>query len=298
MKLRRWLASRCRRSRPVSQLFLRKLTHREIKKATDTFSMIIGSDSYGTVYRARFSDGYIAAIKKAKHSHQSKDAFPGEVLLLSRLHHRHIIKLVGFSEENERFLAFEYMENGSLRDWLRDPLKTPLNWRVRLKIAIDVAAALEYIYYFCDPPVYDAKVNSSNVMLDQNFVAKISYVEVLDCNCFHNSELVATHSKGELEQRQRNAVFQFGVLVLELVMGQSMHNEEEPLQWIRGSGSACSMHKMVDADLGGNYDSRELRSLLIVARLCTKVGEGSILSIPQILRYLQGKIELSAAQLW
>lgn len=81
------------------------------------------------------------------------------------------------------------------------------------------------------------------------------------------------------------------MLILELITGQSMGDEDEPLRWIQGSGIASSMYKMVDADLGGDYDSSELKSLLIIARLCTKVGEESIISIPQILRYLQGKID-------
>lgn len=265
---------------------MRKLSSKEIKKATGSFSMIIGSDSVGTVYRARFSDGLITTIKKVKHEHEDKISFPTEVQLLARLHHRHLVKLVGFSEGRERFLAFEHMENGSLRDWLHDPLKTPLNWRTRLQIAIGVAAALEYIYYFCDPPVYNATINADNVMLDHNFVAKLSNVVVLGCSC--NNELIAN---GTRDQRNKDAVFQFGVLILELVTGQSMGCEDEALQWVQGSGISCSMHKMVDADLGGNYDSRELKSLLITARLCTKVDE-SVDFIPQILRYLQGKIDL------
>lgn len=262
-----------------------------MKKATDSFSMIMGSDSDGTIYKARFSDGLIAAVKKVKHEEQSKVTFSTEVQFLARLHHRHIVKLVGFSEGQESYLAFERMENGSLRDWLHDPLKTPLNWRTRLQIAIDVAAALEYIYYFCDPPVYHVTINSNNVMLDNNFVAKISNVGILECNCSNNSNLIANHSKGKLNQRNRDTVFQLGVLILELITGQSMGDENELLRWIQGSGIAYSMHKMVDTDLGGNYDSRELKSLLIIARLCTKVDDESIISIPQILRYLQGKMD-------
>uniref|UniRef100_A0A453BMB4 Protein kinase domain-containing protein n=1 Tax=Aegilops tauschii subsp. strangulata TaxID=200361 RepID=A0A453BMB4_AEGTS len=60
-----------------------------------------------------------------------------------------------------------------------DPLRTPLNWRTRLQVAIDVAAALEYLYYFCDPPVFHVTVNSSNVMMDADFVAKVSHIGTL-----------------------------------------------------------------------------------------------------------------------
>ncbi|PKU81374.1 probable receptor-like protein kinase At1g49730 [Dendrobium catenatum] len=290
-RLRRCLSADSRRSCSAPLLHVRKLTSNEMKKATDRFSMIMGSDSDGALYRARFPDGLIAAVKKVKDEEQGKVTFHTDVQYLARLHHRHVVKLVGFSEGPERCLVFEHMENGSLRDWLHDPLKTPLNWRTRLQIAIDVAAALEYIYYFCDPPVYHVTINSNNVMLDNNFVAKVSNVGILDCNCSNNSDLIDNQPRGKLNQRNRDTVFQFGVLILELITGQSMGDEDEPLRWIQGSGFAYSMHKMVDADLGGNYDSRELKSLLIIARLCTKADEESIISIPQILRYLQGKID-------
>ena len=86
-------------------------------------------------------------------------------------------------------------------------------------------------------------------------------------------------------------MFQFGVLILELVTGQSLGDEDELVQWVQESGFAYSMHKMVDADLGDNYDSKELKCLLIIARLCTRRADEPVISIPQILRYLQGKVE-------
>lgn len=86
-------------------------------------------------------------------------------------------------------------------------------------------------------------------------------------------------------------MFQFGLLILELVTGQSLGDEDELVQWVQESGFALSMHKMVDADLGDNYDSKELKCLLIIARLCTSGADEPVISIPQILRYLQGKVE-------
>lgn len=97
-----------------------------------------------------------------------------------------------------------------------------------------------------------------------------------------------------VDKRRKDVVFQFGGLILELVTGQSLGNEDELVQWVQESGFASSMHKMVDADLGDNYDSKELKSLLIIARLCTRRDvDEPIISIPQLLRYLQGKVDPS-----
>ncbi|KAJ6816501.1 putative receptor-like protein kinase [Iris pallida] len=287
MKLHFFCRGRAPRSGHVP--FLKKFTSKEIKKATDGFSMILGSDSHGTVYRARFSNDLVALVKKRARHQQEKDAFYRELQLLGRLHHRHLVRLKGFSEGHDSFLVFDHMENGSLKEYLRDPLRTPLNWRTRLQIAIDVAAALEYLYYFCDPPVYDVSINSNNILLDEEFVAKLSDVGFrasdLNQNTQHNT------SEDDNNQRNRDVVFQFGLLILELITGQSLGDEGEVVQWVQEPGFVYSMHKMVDADLGDSYDSRELKILLVVARLCTRVGDERLVSIPQILRYLQGKVE-------
>jgi hypothetical protein len=97
-------------------------------------------------------------------------------------------------------------------------------------------------------------------------------------------------SSDEIQQRRRDLVFQYGVLILELVTGQSPGGEGELVQWVQEPGFACTMYKMVDADLGNIYDSKELRNLVIIARLCTRPGNDAMVSIPLILRYLQGKV--------
>lgn len=92
-------------------------------------------------------------------------------------------------------------------------------------------------------------------------------------------------------------MFQYGVLVLELVTGQSPGGDGELVRWVQEPGLSASMHRMVDADLGGVYDAGELRDLVIVARLCTRDGGGGgVVTIPQIVRYLQGKVERIGCQ--
>ncbi|WOL08932.1 putative receptor-like protein kinase [Canna indica] len=280
-----------RRSRSGTLPFVKNFTYKEINKATSGFRMIIESGPQGTIYKARFPNGLVGAVKRVRSQQLGKDTFFKNVQLLGRLHHRHLVRLKGFSEGKDRFLVFDYTENGRLKDYLHDPLRTPLNWRTRLQIAIDVAAALEYLQCFCEPPLYSVSINSNNILLDENFVAKLSDVGFIDGDLNCNSESNVTCSVDNTEQRDRRLVFQFGMLLLELITGQSLVNETEIVQWIQESGFACSIHKMVDTDLGDSYDSKELESLLIVARLCTKSENNTLISIPQILRYLQSHLE-------
>ncbi|KAF7008518.1 hypothetical protein CFC21_023261 [Triticum aestivum] len=272
--------------------FVRRFKPSEIEAATSGFSTALETGGpRGTAYRARFADGLVATVRRAGGGDPDQagqeGAFYRELQLLGRLNHRHVVRLRGFSEGHNRFLVFDQMENRSLKECLHDPLRTPLNWRTRLQVAIDVAAALEYLYYFCDPPVFHVTVTSNNVMMDADFVAKLSDVSVVG----HDSS-EGSHAEERIQQRRTELVFQYGVLLLELVTGQSPGGGDgELVRWVQEPGFAGSMQRMVDADLGGTYDAGELRDLVIVARLCTRPGSGTaVVSIPQVLRYLQGKV--------
>ncbi|GJN24545.1 hypothetical protein PR202_gb12291 [Eleusine coracana subsp. coracana] len=272
--------------------FVRRFKIKEVDAATNGFTTVVEATT-GPAYRARFAGGLVATVRRASAGEgQGKGDFYLEVQLLGRLNHRHVVRLQGFSEgHHDRFLVFDHMENRSLKECLHDPLRTPLDWRTRLQVAIDIAAALEYLYYFCDPPVFHVSVNSGNVMVDANFVAKVSDVSVISHDI---QRAVTTQSfQDQVEQRRKDLVFQYGVLVLELVTGQSPGGDGELVRWVQEPGFGGSMHRMVDADLGGAYDARELRDLVIVARLCIGHGDddGVVVSMPQIVRYLQKKVE-------
>ncbi|XP_078436318.1 protein kinase superfamily protein [Wolffia australiana] len=286
---------RLRLSPPSANLgalpFLRRFTYKEIKRATDGFSRVIPG-SGGTTYKAHLVDGIAGLVRKVKPVDPLRDdgatAFYGEVLFLSRLHHCHIIHLLGFSEEHGRFLVFSYTENGTLREIIHDPLRTPLTWRARLRIIVDIAASLEYLCLFCDPQPRNLTVSAETIFLDGGVMAKLSAVGLMNVSEKVSRSPADVDSKGD-----RSVLFQLGALILELVTGQSFGSQGADLvRWIEGSDFSRSMEQMVDSDLGEAYDSGELRNLLSVARLCvSKVNGGPSFSISHVLRFLQSKLE-------
>lgn len=161
----------------------------ELAAATDNFSLEnkLGAGSFGVVYRGKLPDGRDVAIKRGEIGHKTKKfqeketAFDSELAFLSRLHHKHLVRLVGFCEEKEeRLLVYEYMKNGALYDHLHDKnnvekSSSVLNfWKMRIKIALDAARGIEYLHNYAVPPIIHRDIKSSNILIDATWTAKVS----------------------------------------------------------------------------------------------------------------------------
>ncbi|KAF5204293.1 Receptor-like protein kinase [Thalictrum thalictroides] len=281
----------------------RKFSYKETKRATDNFSTIIGQGGFGTVYKAQFSGCFVAAVKRMdKVSEQAEEEFCREMELLGRLHHRHLVALRGFcAEKHERFLIYEYMENGSLKDHLHCPGRTPLSWRTRIQIAVDVANALEYLHFYCDPPLCHRDIKSSNILLDENFVAKVA-----DFGLAHASrsgtisfEPVNTDIRGTpgymdpeyvvtQELTEKSDIYSYGVLLLELVTSRrAIQDNRNLVEWSQTyMETEDRLPELVDPLLKEAFDTKQLKTLVTVGRWCTEREGRSRPSIKQVLRLL------------
>ncbi|KAH9332019.1 hypothetical protein KI387_004127, partial [Taxus chinensis] len=159
---------------------IRCFSYKELSKCTNCFSEahIIGSGGYGVVYKGVLFDGNeVVAIKRVKKggSLQGAKEFKNEIELLSRLHHKNLVRLIGFCfEEEEQMLVYEYMPNGSLADNLSGNGDKRLDWRRRIMICLGAARGLAYLHEHANPPVIHRDVKSSNILLDENLNAKVS----------------------------------------------------------------------------------------------------------------------------
>ncbi|KAH7299468.1 hypothetical protein KP509_24G013400 [Ceratopteris richardii] len=155
---------------------VRSFSHEDMKTATNNFGNIVGKGGYGNVYRGVLKDGQTVAIKRAEPgSLQGLKEFSTEIELLSRLHHRNLVSLVGYcDDQGEQILVYEYIDNGTLRSHLDAGGKEPLSFAARIQIALDSAKAILYLHTEVNPPVYHRDIKSSNILLDKKWRAKVS----------------------------------------------------------------------------------------------------------------------------
>ncbi|KAJ6713825.1 hypothetical protein OIU85_025449 [Salix viminalis] len=150
-----------------------------LQAATNNFreDNVLGEGGHGCVYKARFSEKFLAAVKRFEGEAQDiAREFENELHWLTKIQHQNIISLLGYCIHGEtRFLVYEMMQNGSLGSQLHGPTHgSALTWHLRMKIAVDVARGLEYLHEHRNPPVVHRDLKSSNILLDSNFNAKLA----------------------------------------------------------------------------------------------------------------------------
>ncbi|KAK4268380.1 hypothetical protein QN277_025047 [Acacia crassicarpa] len=157
---------------------VKAFTFKEVAHATDNFSSstVVGQGGYGKVYKGILFDKTVVAVKRVDEgSLQGQKEFLTEIELLSRLHHRNLVSLVGYcDEEGEQILVYEFMPNGTLREWISGKRKGNLNFGLRMRIAMGAAKGILYLHTEANPPIFHRDIKASNILLDRMLLAKVS----------------------------------------------------------------------------------------------------------------------------
>ncbi|XP_047972835.1 proline-rich receptor-like protein kinase PERK9 isoform X2 [Salvia hispanica] len=219
-------------------------SYEELVQATDGFSAqnLLGEGGFGCVYKGTFADGSDVAVKQLKiGGGQGEREFRSEVEIISRIHHRHLVTLVGYCvNENRRLLVYEYVPNNNLYFHLHGEGVPVLNWAVRVKIALGAARGIAYLHEDCHPRIIHRDIKSSNILVDSNFEARVSDFGLarlaLDTNSHVTTRVMGTFgymapeyaSSGKLTER--SDVYSFGVVLLELITGRKPVDKSGPLE--------------------------------------------------------------------
>ncbi|KAB2041643.1 hypothetical protein ES319_D02G161800v1 [Gossypium barbadense] len=150
-----------------------------VRLATENFSdaNMLGQGGFGSVYKGQLEDGRKVAIKRlSENSGQGEQEFKNEVMLLAKLQHRNLVRLLGFSfEQKERVLIYEFLPNSSLDSFIFDPVKClQLNWEKRYKIIKGIAKGLLYLHKDSQYRIIHRDLKPANILLDEELNPKIS----------------------------------------------------------------------------------------------------------------------------
>ncbi|KAM3684621.1 hypothetical protein ACJW31_11G058600 [Castanea mollissima] len=269
---------------------------KELENATDGFneSRILGKGGQGTVYKGMLVDGRIVAIKKCNTVDEGNlEQFINEIIILSQINHRNVVKLLGCCLETKvPLLVYEFIPNGTLFQYLHEeneefPL---LTWDMRLRIATEVAGALSYLHSPASLPIYHRDIKSSNILLDDNYKAKVA-----DFGTSRSMAIDQTHvttlvygTFGYLDPEyfqtsqftDKSDVYSFGVVLIELL------TREKPVSSIRSQESrnlsTYFVHSLKENRLFDILDTQ-------VSKVCNKDEVMAIANLAKRCLHLNGK---------
>ncbi|RWW30785.1 hypothetical protein GW17_00004633 [Ensete ventricosum] len=257
-----------------------RYSYKDIQKATKNFTTVLGQGSFGPVYKAAMPTGELVAVKVlSSNSSQGEKEFQTEVLLLSRLHHRNLVNLVGYCiDKSQRMLIYEFMTNGNLANFLYSDSPRILSWEERLQIASDVSHGIEYLHEGAIPPVIHRDLKSANILLDKSMRAKVADFGLSKEETFDDrkSGLKGTYGYMDPDYMSTNQftkksdIYSFGIILFELIT--AINPQQGLLDYINlaviGEDGKADWEEILDKKLVGRSNPEEVRLLADIAYKC------------------------------
>ncbi|URE10958.1 STYKc [Musa troglodytarum] len=292
-------------------------TYEELMGITNGFSREnhIGEGGFGSVYKGVLQDGREVAVKQLKiGSGQGDREFKAEVEIISRVHHRHLVSLVGYCiAEQHRLLVYEFVSNKTLDHHLHGEGLPVLDWAKRMRIAVGSARGLAYLHEDCHPRIIHRDIKSANILLDESFEAQVADFGLAklanDAHTHVSTRVMGTFgylapeyaSSGKLTDR--SDVYSFGVVLLELITGRKPVDASRPfgdeslVEWARPllihALETGDYEELVDPKLENNFLKADMLRVIEAAAACVRHSAPKRPRMVQVLRALDSEGSLS-----
>ncbi|KAH6789348.1 Protein kinase superfamily protein [Perilla frutescens var. frutescens] len=276
-------------------------TYEDLAAATGGFAQenLLGQGGFGYVHKGVLPNGKEIAVKSLKsNSGQGEREFHAEVDIISRVHHRHLVSLVGYcSTGAQRLLVYEFVSNGTLEYHLHGAGRPTMDWPTRHRIALGAAKGFAYLHEDCHPRIIHRDIKAANILIDSNFEAKVAdfgLAKLSNDNFTHvSTRIMGTFgylapeyaSTGKLTEK--SDVYSFGVMLLELITGR--RPARPILTRVQEGGS---YEELVDPGLEDKYDHKEMLQMVACAGACIRHSARGRSKMSQIVRALEGDVSL------
>ncbi|XP_058736476.1 receptor-like protein kinase FERONIA [Vicia villosa] len=297
----------------------RYFTIAEIRAATNNFDdiFIIGVGGFGNVYKGYIDGATPVAIKRLKSgSQQGENEFLNEIELLSQLRHNHLVSLIGYCNDGvEMILVYDFMQRGTLREYLYGSDNEPLTWKQRLEILLGAARGLHYLHAGAKHNIIHRDVKSTNILLDEKWVAKVSdfglsKVGPTGMSMTHVSTVVKG-SLGYLDPeyylRQRltlkSDVYSFGVVLLEVLCARpplmrslDKKNASLVVRFQRCYDEGVIIEEMVDPFIKDSITDECLKCYCQMALSCLHDDGSQRMSMSDVVGALEFALQLEMSE--
>ncbi|XP_047316090.1 protein kinase STUNTED-like [Impatiens glandulifera] len=293
---------------------IKLFSYEELCSATSNFMpvSIIGKGGSSEVYKGHLPDGREIAVKVLKSSEDAFKQFVSEIEIISSLHHKNVISLLGFSvDANNLLLVYDFLSRGSLEENLhgKNVEESNFGWKDRYKVALNVAQALKYLHDECDEcadPIIHRDVKSSNILLSDSFEAQLADFGL----AMHASESLHDMTTVDVagtfgylapeyfmhgKVNDKIDVYAYGVILLELLSGRkpidngNPKGQESLVIWAKPIVKDGKVSELLDRKIADDYNEEEAERMVLAAYLCTRRAPELRPKISIVLELLEGE---------
>ncbi|PIA52822.1 hypothetical protein AQUCO_01000591v1 [Aquilegia coerulea] len=285
-------------------------SYEQLVDFTKNFSVPLGSGGFGDVYKGKFPNGVLIAVKVLKDNGKEKimeEQFAAEVETMGRTYHRNLIRLYGYCygvHTKFKALIYDYMESGSF-DTVLFEKKLDLPWEKLHNIAKEVAQGISYLHESCYPQIIHQDIKPANVLLDSNLSPKVIDFGLAKVNMgesqFEQTKVKGTRNYMAPEVNQPNQVrlsckcdvYSFGMMLFDIL--GSKRNHVDKRFWFPGQVwdkfNTNQLDKFI-LDCGIKEEDKDsAKRLSVVALLCVEHNPVARPMMSTVVKMLEGKIK-------